>query len=270
MTLSEDALLARLAARYAAPAWAFWAFLSKVRNATGWAITTRTADAVAMSLWPSRGIELHGFEIQSRRGDWARELADQAKGEDIGRFCDRWWLVVGDAAIVQPGEVPPTWGLLVPRGDGLAAKVEASPLPAQPLTKEFLAALLRRVAESQPGKAEIEAEVARRSRTIHDEAHAAADRAAAAAVEAVNRDLVALKEVVATFERESGVRLERWSGGNIAEAVRWIQESGWALKRRESLQKLEETAKEIHEAVARALAGEPTHTGGDVSKEPLA
>jgi len=44
-----------------------YACLPQVRNATGYSSVIRTADAIAMSLWPSRGLDLHGFEFKSLR-----------------------------------------------------------------------------------------------------------------------------------------------------------------------------------------------------------
>jgi hypothetical protein len=54
-----------------------------------------------MSLWPSRGIELHGIEIKVSRNDWLKELGDPAKADEIARFCDRWWVAAGDESIHQ-------------------------------------------------------------------------------------------------------------------------------------------------------------------------
>src|SRR4051812_18306594 len=59
-----------------------YVLLEQVRGATG--ITEgadRSADAIAMSVWPSRGLELHGFEVKVSRGDWLRELREPAKAE---------------------------------------------------------------------------------------------------------------------------------------------------------------------------------------------
>ena len=50
-----------------------WALCFEVGDATGGG-HTRWADAVAMSLWPSRGLHLHGFEIKASRSDWVKEL----------------------------------------------------------------------------------------------------------------------------------------------------------------------------------------------------
>src|SRR5438876_1169784 len=82
-----------------------------------------SADALAMSLWPSRGLELHGFEIKASRADWRTELRNPETADEIATRCDRWWIVAGSADIVTDGELPPTWGLLVPLGSALVAKV---------------------------------------------------------------------------------------------------------------------------------------------------
>ncbi len=92
-----------------------FAFLWEVGNATG-ANCRRHADALAMSLWPSRGMVLIGHEIKASRSDWVKELDNPEKAEAVYQYCDRWYLVVGDASIVKPGELPATWGLMVPRG----------------------------------------------------------------------------------------------------------------------------------------------------------
>lgn len=102
-------MLALLAARYGrssgnGPAWAF---VPKVRDAAGFS-ATRTIDAIAMSLWPSRGLELHGHEIKVSRSDWLRELKEPEKAEAFSSVVDRWWLVVSDAQIVAAGELPPS------------------------------------------------------------------------------------------------------------------------------------------------------------------
>lgn len=116
----EGDLVDRLATRFGPPAFAF---LPQVRDSTG-AVAARTADAIAMSLWPSRGLVLHGFEIKVTRTDWHKELHNPAKAEMIAQFCDFWWLVVGDKDIVKPGELPDAWGLLSPYGKGLRADQE--------------------------------------------------------------------------------------------------------------------------------------------------
>lgn len=80
----SESVFELLRRRYPAPAWAF---LEEVRNQTGYARTIRTADALAMSLYPSRGLHLHGFEVKVSRADWFRELNDPKKAEEIAAYC---------------------------------------------------------------------------------------------------------------------------------------------------------------------------------------
>lgn len=136
----ERDLLDALRARHVPPAWAF---MEHVTDGTG-ANKLRTSDAMAMSLWPSRGLELHGFEIKSYRGDWLRELKDPGKADEIVGRCHRWWVVAAHDAVVNLEELPATWGLLV--GSDLKVVREAPLLSPAPLDYPFLAAILRRAA----------------------------------------------------------------------------------------------------------------------------
>ena len=86
-----------------------WALMWEVGDATG-ARHSRWADALAMSLWPTHGLRLHGFEIKVSRGDWLRELKDPSKAEAIAQYCDHWWLVTADDSIAKKEELPPNWG----------------------------------------------------------------------------------------------------------------------------------------------------------------
>lgn len=130
-----------------------WAFMEEVRNATGYSRrVTRTADALAMSLWPSRGLHIHGFEVKVSRSDWLRELKDPEKAEEMHGFCHYWWLAVDDPSIVQNGECPMTWGLLVRRKNKLVCEREPTfNEKALAPTYSFLAAILRRASGMTPG-----------------------------------------------------------------------------------------------------------------------
>lgn len=205
---TEASMLALLEKRYRGevrgngPAWAF---VPKVRNAAGFQ-ATRTIDAIAMSLWPSRGLEIHGHEIKVSRADWLRELKDPAKAEAFTDLCDRWWLVVSDAAIVKEGELPPTWGLIVVRGSSLAVKVQAPQLPATDspwMPRTFLAALLRsatRTNEVTP--AEVEAAVSA-AQEAWDDRHAEN-------IDGWRQSRDGLREIIRAFEEASGLSLQSW------------------------------------------------------------
>lgn len=88
-----------------------WIVAEKVRNGAGFA-ATRTADAIAIDTWPSKGLEIHGFEVKCSRSDWLTELKCPEKSEPFRRFCDRWWLVAASRDIVKPRELPDGWGLM--------------------------------------------------------------------------------------------------------------------------------------------------------------
>jgi hypothetical protein len=210
-------LWAALRSRYPAGEWAFFA---EVRNSTGFANDVRTADAMAFGLWPSRGLELHGFEVKVSRSDWMREKKNPAKAETMAAFTDKWWLVVSDADIVRDGELPPSWGLLVPRGRGLFAKVEATKLEAKPFTRQFTAALMRKLSETYVDPATVEEKV--RARIEAEKAnweHQQGDSG-------VRRQFELLKESVAEFQKASGVTIGDWDGGDIGKAVAFIRQHG--------------------------------------------
>lgn len=86
------------------------AWMREVRSATGaTGRRVRSADAVVLSCWPSRGIWAAGVEVKVSRSDWRRELANPAKAAEIQRFCHFWW-VAAPEGVVEVGEVPEVWG----------------------------------------------------------------------------------------------------------------------------------------------------------------
>lgn len=252
--LGEGALTVLLKERFCAPEYAF---MPQVRNGTGYTrARTRTADAVAMSLWPSRGLELHGFEMKSSRADWMNEKANPAKAEDIGKFCDRWWLVVGAENIVQPGELPPTWGLLVPRKGKLGVAVEAPKLEAQPLDRSQLAAILRKAAECVVPKSELDEKVALKIQAAEARAEADLERRVQTQTQYLQREVQQLRESIALFERTSGVTINRWANGDVGRAVKFITDGGMDVLRSD-LERARDRARGIATALDEQLALTP-------------
>jgi len=193
-----------LARRYPSPAYAFF---TEVRNQTGYQKMERTADAIAMSLYPSRGLELHGFEVKASRSDWLKEMRSPDKAEAIQSYCDRWWLVVGSSSIVEASELPESWGLLVPSGAGLRVKVDAPRLDPRPLDRAFVASILREAARVEPS-----------------EVRAAREEGLKRGREGEAFSSRQLRTAVAEFEAASGVdfRSQPWKAGRIGEAVRVV------------------------------------------------
>jgi len=120
-----------------------WAVMWEVSNGTGARGGIRYADAIMMSLWPSRGLELHGVEIKVTKHDWRKEAADPTKAETIAAYCDRWW-VHTPPGIVDLTELPPAWGLREWTGKQWNTVKDAERTDAKPMDRTFLAALLRR------------------------------------------------------------------------------------------------------------------------------
>jgi hypothetical protein len=108
----------------------------------------RTADFVAMDLWPSKGLCLHGHEVKVSRADWLTELKHPEKAGEFLPYMDYWWLVVADARIVRRGELPDGWGLVAPGRNGLVVKRQARRREASPMPKTMPAAFVRAVAKS--------------------------------------------------------------------------------------------------------------------------
>lgn len=150
-----------LAVKYQPPEWCLY---YEVADDTG-TRQSRYADAVAMSIWPSRGYQLHGFEVKVSRGDFLAEMRDPTKADAVGQFCDFWWLVVPKQMVVVE-EVPETWGLMELTKAGLRIKKQAPKREAVEPSRGFMAALLRRGQDMQQAhvqKAIEEGEVSRRA-----------------------------------------------------------------------------------------------------------
>lgn len=205
--MTEPDVLRVLAARYAAPSYAF---VAGVRNATGFARSVRTADALAFGLWPSRGMEIEGFEIKVSRSDWLRELKEPAKSHEIQRYCDRWW-VVAPPDVVDDAEMPPTWGLLVCAATRVRTERPAPQLVAEPLSKTFVASVMRSFTTHYV----LPESIADRVAAAKEEER----KALAYEREAAARDLVRLRDKVQEFEAAAGVAIDRWDRGSVGKAV---------------------------------------------------
>jgi len=198
--LTEADVVTRLARKFAAPEYAF---LPQVNQGTG-SHAGRRADGVAMSVWPSRGLHLHGFEVKVSRGDFLSELKQPAKSDAIQRYCHFWWLVTAKDVIRDGDMLPPTWGWMETEGAGLTIRKHAAQLSAEPWSIPFVASVLRAASDAIPQlkeeyvpAADVEAQVSGR-----------------VAKELEKRDpaVKALRELlarVATFEGASGVSISR-------------------------------------------------------------
>lgn len=232
-----------LASRFSAPEWACF---FEVAQGTG-GNAGRSADCVAMNMFPSRGLRVHGVEIKASRSDWQRELRDPTKAEPIMRFCDHWW-IAAKAGVVLAGELPPTWGLLELQGTVLRQKVAAPRLEAEAMDRAFIAALLRRASE-------------RAARDLHE---AVADKLAGneqviadrvkREVELRNHELRGLRASIADFEQRSGIKFDQYAMGDIGDAVHMLRQTGVVGRYGSTLQGLSRQARQWADRADEVLA----------------
>lgn len=219
---SQGRITVALREKFAPPEYAF---LAGVPNGTGMQ-KSREADGVAMSLWPSRGLELIGFEIKSARGDWLNELKNPAKAEAICKFCDRWYVVTGATGIAKQEELPPTWGLMERRGEKLVITKEAPKLDPLPFSRPFLAGLLRRTQEQLGSQVTVsDHELDKLKRDRYEAGYDAAMKQAESKIQnnaqIHKQQLECLEREVNAFETASGISIKRYSGGrHLGEAVK--------------------------------------------------
>ncbi len=199
--------------------------LSQVRNGTGYARNVRTADMLAISTWPSRGLFAEGIEIKVSRSDLQSELANPAKADDIARFCRYWWLAT-PKGLADTLTIPATWGLIeidATRKDDGTCKLKSSigqkatVLEPQPMDTLFVCSVLRSFSETHVLKSEIQKRI---------------DEAVKKGVEQRISDrgsrLSEMEAAIATFKERSGIDLMSdygrisWEVPAIADAVKLI------------------------------------------------
>lgn len=212
MPTETDRLVTLIQRRHEGPGWQVF---TELANGTG-ARARRRADAVAMGLWPSRGYEVHGYEVKVSRGDVRKELTDVSKADSVGKYCDFWWLAVADTAIIDGLLIPPAWGILTPKDRVLRAVRMATKRRAAPLDRAFVAAMLQSVTGHWVPRQKLrelaetrEAEIAR---AVQNEREHGADDD--------RRALEQLRRQVKAFEEASGIQIQNgWRHGDVGRAV---------------------------------------------------
>jgi hypothetical protein len=235
-----------------------WQVFTELWNGTG-GRAKRRADAVAMGLWPSRGYEIHGYECKASRGDVRRELVEPSKADEVGKYCDYWWLVVEDPKMTDGLMLPLSWGLLAPRNRVLRIVTQAKKRPAEPIDRAFAAAMLRSVNGHWVPQAEHQKVLEERNQAIND----AVQRERASGNDQAKRELEALRATVRTFEQASGIEIQHgWQNKEVGEAVRVLVDAQSMFQRlkhrigalRNAAELETQNAKQCREA-ARALEG---------------
>lgn len=208
---------AALRARFTSPEWAIF---FEVGDGTG-AQHRRWADAVAMNLWPSRGLSINGFEIKVSRSDWRSELKNPAKSEPVQRYCDYWW-IVAPAGIVPKEELPDTWGLFEVSPSGKIKQVVAAPkLAPKPVTRPFMAALLRRAGQVEED--DIRKAVAAKTENIREEFRKSFERD----LDVRTRRYKEVHEKTMAIKKATGIDLLNWTPTEeVASAIKFVLSVG--------------------------------------------
>lgn len=192
-----------------------YALLPQAANGTG-AGSLRHCDALALGLWPSRGMHLSGFEIKSYRGDWMRELRNPEKAEEVARYCNHWWIVAA-GPFVKPDELPQPWGLMT-WDEKKQALVKSKPAPFREAVAPdlpFVAAMLRKAQEVCTPEAEIKA--------ARENGLAEGRKEGATNCKYDLEDYQKLKQRVHEFEESSGVSISGWQTAHeIGQAVKIV------------------------------------------------
>jgi hypothetical protein len=244
-----SAITAAIASRCPSPEWATF---FEVADSTGFG-RHRIADAVAMNTWRSRGMAVHGFEVKTDRGDWLRELKNPQKSAPVQRFCDRWHVVIDDPEIVRDGELPETWGLLVLKGRKLVQVKEAPKLEAEPLTRGFVAALLRAASARFVDRSVVDDQV----ETVIEERLARNRGSDAYFRKQAEEEIQQLRGKVHDFEQASGLRLNDYHGpAELGRAAKYVLDGGLVSERR-SLEILRVQAQRALDSIDEVLAAIP-------------
>lgn len=226
-----------------------YALFAEVSDAAGFS-RSRSADGIAMSLWPSRGLGVEGIEIKSFRSDWLRELKMPEKAENIFKYCDRWWLLTTDDTIAKMEEIPATWGWMMVKGKRLLTMKEAPKLSPQPLTKDFIAAILKRASKGMIPAASIEDKI----KEATEIAKLEAERNIPYQLDNTKKELAELQKRVTEFELASGVEITGWRQRpqKLGEAVKFI-EAGGMPKLHSDLVRLRATTEFILKTISEGL-----------------
>lgn len=193
-----------------------YVLLPQVRNGIGhYCKQTRTADAIAVSCWPSRGLYLAGVEIKVSLSDWRSELANAEKAEDMAQYCKLWY-IAAPKGVIPAGELPDDWGLIECEERQSKIVKAAKATEFQPIDFPLMAAILRVVSQ-----------VTTPTDNVRDKITEGIEAARRVDAQAHKREIEELETLVGRFEEASGVDLRgaKWRAGRIGEAVKQAMKS---------------------------------------------
>lgn len=260
-TMTAIDVRAALAGVYRQPEWAFF---TEVADGTG-ANARRRADAIAMNMWPSRGLEIRAFEIKVARSDLLAELKNPAKAEAIARYADTFYLATPKGLVLDTDDIPAPWGLIEASNAGQIRIRKQAPeksVRREP-SREFVAALLRSAVKAE--EAELEAEIQARVALAVNRLHERQEQSTAFTVQRLvadnTRDAEGVLELDAMLQDAFGMSARALlNDKNFAAAVKAVQslgiESSWKgiFGLHGNLERVIDSASETRDLIAQQLA----------------
>ena len=193
----------------------------QVRSSAGFG-ARRTLGAVVFDTWPGAGLELRGFEIKTNKADLRRELQNPQKFTDFAKHLD-YFSILAPKGVVDLKLLPPKWGLYLPTDDG-KIRARRKPLPLhdgvvpKEISRTFAAAFVRALVTRSLSHEARAAEYNRGFEGGKSDAKYAREQAKKRAGE--------LTRAIEEFEEASGVRVEKYNGRKLGEAVKLIMDGG--------------------------------------------
>lgn len=198
-----------------------YAVLTEVPNATAGA-KTRSADAIAIGCWPSRGMTVTGFEVKASRGDWLNELKNPEKSTPLQKYCDQWFLATESEGIADISEIPEQWGWLSIVKGRLKTMKPAKNLEPKPIDRNFLASLARRLT----CKIGVDKLLSEKYYEGYEDGRKKEVETTLQLKEQMDKAINQWATRISRFEQVSGLRIDDWNGPRIAEAVARINVDG--------------------------------------------
>lgn len=222
-------------------------------------------DALAVSVFPSHGFTVDGFEIKVARSDFLAEIENPAKSAPLAKWCDRWWMVC-PPEVGKPEECPKHWGFLSVTSDGLRKVRHAKAgEPAARGDAWWATMLLRLATKDRLTPTELSEAKSEGWR----EGYEKGQELGGMAQKRLEESLEEARKAINDFEAASGVRIDGWDGPKkIGDAVAMLldRRGGFfriaedVAREAESLAKVAAALKDIAE---RSRVTVPRQVGGE-------
>jgi hypothetical protein len=181
---------------------------------------------MAMSLFPSRGLDIYGFEIKVNRNDWLRELKVPEKAEETMCGVD-YIFIVTPPDIIKKGEVPEKWGHIVARKSRLrhVKPAERQRAESSSVGRAFVASILRQAHLARDKSPEATALRNEFLRGV-EEGKTSMKESSRLEAECCQQKIINITNRIDLFEKSSGINIDNWEAGLIGETVKTLMSSG--------------------------------------------